>query len=62
VLARGEAYVLRDLDGSRVTPEQARRIIAERYAVTDQVRRRRRSRKAASAPPRGPAQVRSAPR
>jgi Transposase IS116/IS110/IS902 family len=47
VLARGEAYVLRDLDGSPVTPQQARQIIAERYAITDHVRRRRRSRKAA---------------
>jgi transposase len=45
VLARGEPYVLRDLDGTPVSPEQARRIITERYAITDQVRRRRRSRK-----------------
>jgi hypothetical protein len=30
VLAHGEPYVLRDLDGAPVTPEQARRIIAER--------------------------------
>jgi len=45
VLARGEPYVLRDLDGSPVTPAQARRLIAERYAVADEVRRRRRSRK-----------------
>jgi hypothetical protein len=45
VLARGEPYVVRDLDGSPVTPERARRIIADRYAITDHVRRRRRSRK-----------------
>jgi transposase len=53
VLARGEPYVLRDLDGAPVTPEQARRIIAERYAVADEVRRRRRSRKATGTPCRG---------
>ncbi len=45
VLARGEPYVLRDLDGTPVTPERAKRIIADRYAVADEVRRRRRSRK-----------------
>lgn len=47
MLARGEPYVLRDLDGTPVTPEQVKRIIAERYAVPDDVRRRRRSRKTA---------------
>jgi transposase len=57
VLARGEPYALCDLDGTPVTPEQARRIIADRYAITEEVRRRRRSRKASSraALPRSPA-------
>jgi hypothetical protein len=46
MLARGEPYVLRDLDGTPASPAQARQIIADRYAITDQARRRRRSRKA----------------
>lgn len=45
VEARGEPYVVRDLDGTPVTSEQARRIIAERYTVSEDVRRRRRSTK-----------------
>jgi transposase len=45
VEARGEPYVVRDTDGTPVTSEQARRIIAERYTVTEDVRRRRRSTK-----------------
>lgn len=44
VMARGEPYVIRDLDGTPVSPDEARRIIAERYTVPDEVRRRRRSR------------------
>jgi hypothetical protein len=60
VLARGEPYVLRDLDGAPVTPEQARRIIAERYAVADEVRLRRRSRKAIGTPRRGLPRMRRA--
>ncbi len=44
VMARGEPYVIRDLDGNPVTPAEAKAIIAERYTVTDEVRRRRRSR------------------
>lgn len=45
VEARGEPYVVRDLDGTPVTSEQARRIIAGRYTVSEDVRRRRRSTK-----------------
>ena len=45
VETRGEPYVVRDLDGTPVTIEQARRIIATRYRVDEQVRRRRRSTK-----------------
>jgi transposase len=44
VMARGEPYVIRDIDDTPVTPIEARRIIAERYTVPDEVRRRRRSR------------------
>jgi hypothetical protein len=45
VEARGEPYVVRDLDGNPVTIEQAKQLIAERYAVSEEVRRRRRSTK-----------------
>ena len=49
VMARGEPYVIRDIDGTPVTPDDAKRIIAERYTVSDDVRRRRRSRNKRSA-------------
>jgi Transposase IS116/IS110/IS902 family len=45
VQASGEPYVLRDVDGREVSIEQARRIIATRYTVPEEVRRRRRSSK-----------------
>jgi transposase len=38
----GQPYVLRDIDGSPVTREQARAIIAERYAIPADLRARRR--------------------
>ncbi|MDP8931884.1 MAG: IS110 family transposase [Actinomycetota bacterium] len=38
----GEPYQLRDVDGRPVTPEEARSIIAERYQISDELRRRRR--------------------
>jgi hypothetical protein len=38
-------YVICDTDGTPVTAEQAKAIIAERFTVPEQVRRRRRSRK-----------------
>jgi hypothetical protein len=44
VMRRGEPYVLRDVDGRAVTPEEARAIVLERYVVPQDVRRRRRSR------------------
>jgi len=50
-LARGEPYVVCDLEGRPVTPEQARRLIAERFTVTPEVRRRRRSTKQAGKAP-----------
>ncbi len=44
-LARGEPYVVCDLAGRPVTPEQAKQLIAEQFTVTPEVRRRRRSTK-----------------
>jgi transposase len=45
VMDRGLPHVICDLDGTPVTPAQAKAIIAERYTVPEEVRRRRRSRK-----------------
>jgi transposase len=45
VMDRGLPYVLCDTDGVPVTPEQAKQLIAERWTVPEEVRRRRRSRK-----------------
>lgn len=50
VMVRGEAYVVRDIDGRPVDRTEARAIIAERYRVPEEVRRRRRSRKWRKAP------------
>ena len=44
-MLRGAPYQLRDTDGTPVTPEQARQIIAANWTVPDDVRKRRRSRK-----------------
>jgi hypothetical protein len=44
VHTRGEPYVLRDVDGTEVTPDEAREIIVGRYHVGEAVRARRRSR------------------
>lgn len=40
VLTEDRPYELRDVDGTPVTPQQARAIIAERYTVPDEVRQR----------------------
>lgn len=45
VLARGTPYVVRDVDGRAVNHAEAKAIIAERYTVPEDVRRRRRSKK-----------------
>jgi transposase len=45
VMDRGLPYVICDTDGTPVTPQQASAIIAERWTVPEEVRRRRRSRK-----------------
>jgi len=48
--ARGEPYVVCDLDGQPVTPDQAKHLIAEHFTVPTEVRRRRSSTKAGKAP------------
>jgi transposase len=45
VMDRGTPYVVCDTDGTPVTPAQAKAIIAERWTVPEQVRRRRRNKK-----------------
>jgi transposase len=45
VMDRGTPYVICDTDGTPVTPTQAKQVIAERWTVPEEVRRRRRSRK-----------------
>ncbi|MEW5813767.1 MAG: hypothetical protein AB1925_30465, partial [Actinomycetota bacterium] len=51
MLSRGQAYELRDVDGTPVTQAEAREIIKQRYVVPEDVRRRRRSRKSARKAP-----------
>ena len=46
VMDRGTPYLICDIDGTPVTAQQAKAIIAERWTVPEEVRRRRRSRKA----------------
>jgi transposase len=50
VMRRGTPYVLRDVDGTAVNPAQAKAIIAERYSVTEETRKRRRSNKGGKVP------------
>jgi transposase len=50
-MARGEPYVVWDLQGQPVTPEQAKRLIAEHFTVPPEVRCRRRSTKKAGKAP-----------
>jgi hypothetical protein len=54
VLNRGTPYVICDTNGNPVTPAQAKKIIAERWTVPEDVRKRRRSRKIAGRPLRRP--------
>src|SRR5207302_3882800 len=51
VMARGEPYIVCDVDGRPVTPEEAKAIIVQHYTVTDEVRRRLRTRKRAGKAP-----------
>lgn len=50
VMKRGTPYVLQDIDGTVVTPAEAKAIIAERYTVSETIRQRRRSSKGGKAP------------
>lgn len=50
VMDRGMPYVVCDIDGTPVTLDEAKTIVAERFTVSEDVRRRRRSRKAGKAP------------
>lgn len=50
VMKRGTPYVFQDIDGTPVTPAEAKAIIAERYTVTEEIRQRRRSNKGGKAP------------
>jgi transposase len=50
VMRRGTPYVLRDVDGTAVTAKEAKAIIAERYAVSEETRKRRRSNKGGKVP------------
>lgn len=54
VLDRGMPYVVCDVDGTPVTPAQAKAIIAERYTVPAEVRARRRSKKSPTSSSRRP--------
>jgi hypothetical protein len=45
VMDRGMPYVVCDTDGTPVTAEQAKTIIAQHWTVPEEVRRRRRSKK-----------------
>ncbi|MGH9226658.1 MAG: IS110 family transposase, partial [Acidimicrobiales bacterium] len=51
VMSSGKPYQLRDVDGTPVTAAEARDIIRQRYTVSEEVRRRRRSRKTAGKAP-----------
>jgi transposase len=50
VMKRGTPYVIQDIDGKPVTPDEAKAIIAKHYTVTEDVRQRRRSNKGGKAP------------
>lgn len=51
VLHRGTPYVICDNHGNPVTPAEAKQIIAERWTVPEEIRKRRRSRKIAGKAP-----------
>jgi transposase len=50
-LSRAKPYVIRDLQGRPISPQQARKLIAEQFTVPADVRRRRRSNKLAGRAP-----------
>jgi transposase len=49
-LRRGTPYVLRDIDGTEITLAEGKAIVLERYQVPEEVRRRRRTKKAGKVP------------
>jgi hypothetical protein len=51
VLNRGTPYVICDTNANPVTPAEANKIIAERWTVPEEIRKRRRSRKQAGKAP-----------
>jgi transposase len=51
VMHRGTPYVICDNNGNPITPQEAKRITAERWTVPEEVRKRRRSRKLAGRAP-----------
>jgi transposase len=53
VRRRGMPYVICDIDGRAIDATEAKAIIAERFTVTDEVRARRRNKKAANTTPMG---------
>jgi hypothetical protein len=57
VLQRGVPYELRDIDDGLVSADEAKVIIAERWTVPEEVRRRRRSRKNGTKEGKAPQQV-----
>lgn len=50
VMRRGTPYVICDIDGRPVSPEEAKAIIAEHFTVSAEERARRRSKKLGKAP------------
>ena len=62
VMDRGTPYVICDTDATPVTPAQAKQIIAERWTVPEEVRRRRRSREGSTSPARTCARAQGATR
>jgi hypothetical protein len=50
VMQRGEPYIVRDTEGRPVDRAAAKALILERWTVPEEVRRRRRSKKARKAP------------
>jgi transposase len=50
IMRRGTPYVLCDIDGTALTPREVKAVIAERYTVSEDVRRRQRSNKGGKAP------------
>ena len=51
VMSRGTPYVTCDNNGNPVTPGEAKKIIAEKWTVPEDIRKRRRSRKQAGKAP-----------